>query len=287
MRRLPSILTVTCVVITAELAGCSQSLFFYPDHIDRGSPADLGYKFAQSDFTSADGTPLSGWFVPATDLADPRSAHGTVVQFHGNAQNMTSHWRLMDWLPPRGFNVFVFDYRGYGRSAGRPTPEGLAADSLAALKHVASLPDVDPDRIFVLGQSLGGTNAIVAVSHPECPPVAAIAIESTFSSYSSIANDKLVFAGSVMDDRLSADRHVAQLPPIPILFLHGSEDSVISARHSQRLYSLAREPKRLVVVPGCGHLEIFRGQRASENRSLLEDFFLESLVNNGHPPTSP
>ncbi len=292
MRCLPSIFTSVCVAFTLALGGCSQSLFFRPDRVDRGSPAERGLRFVESDFASADGTPLSGWFIPTTEVADPRMARGTVVHFHGNAENITSHWRLLYWLPGRGFNVFVFDYRGYGRSGttagaqATPTPEGLAADSVAALQHVASLPEVDPSRIVVLGQSLGGTNAIVAVAHPGSPPVKAIAIEATFRSYSSIANEKLPFAGSAMDDTLSAERHIAQLPSIPILLLHGEDDRTISVSHSQRLYALAREPKRLVIVPDCGHLEVFHGPFADQNRSLLEEFFLHALDDTGDVESS-
>jgi fermentation-respiration switch protein FrsA (DUF1100 family) len=274
MRRQAPFITAALCAFVLPLAGCAQSLFFYPDQVERPSPSEFGLAYVESDFSSADGTALTGWFIPA--IGAPH-AHGTVIQLHGNAENMSSHWRLVEWLPARGFNVFVFDYRGYGRSAGRPTPEGLADDSVAAVRHVASLPGVDPSRIFLLGQSLGGTNAIVAAARPDCPPVAAIAIESTFRSYSSVANDKLFLAGSMMDDALSAERYVDELPPVPILFFHGTEDRVVSTYHSESLYALAREPKRLVLVAGCGHLEVFQEPFAAENRSILEAFFLAAV----------
>jgi len=74
--------------------------------------------------------------------------------------------------------------------------------------------------------------------------------------------------------------------PIPILFLHGEDDRTISVSHSQRLYALAREPKRLVIVPECGHLEVFHGPFADQNRSLLEEFFLHALRDTGDVESS-
>lgn len=268
----------------SALAGCSQALFFHPDSVERGDPADVGMAYVASDFRSADGTLLTGWFIPATEVDDAGAARGTVVQLHGNAENMTSHWRLVQWLPARGFNVFVFDYRGYGRSEGSPTPEGLAADSVAALRHVAAHPGVDPGRIVLLGQSLGGANAIVAAANEGCPPIAAIAIESTFRSYSAIANDKFPFAGSTMDDRFSPDRFIGRLSPTPVLFLHGTADRVIPVRHSQDLHALAGERSRLVVIPECGHLEVFQGRFAAAHRDLLEEFFVAALEEGSRSP---
>ena len=101
----------------------------------------------------------SGW----SRAPDARQAKGTVVHFHGNAQNMSSHWQFVGWLARRGYNVFVFDYRGYGDSAGHAELQGVYADSHSALDYVRSRADVDPTRLLVLGQSLGGTNAIAVV----------------------------------------------------------------------------------------------------------------------------
>ncbi|MGJ7528199.1 alpha/beta hydrolase [Variovorax sp. GB1P17] len=260
------------------LAGCVQSMFYYPDSVRYETPDVLGLRYEPVQFNSADGTRLSGWFLPATDRKNPKEAKGTVVHFHGNAQNMSTHWRFVAWLPEHDYNVFVFDYRGYGESEGKPEPKGVFEDSNAALNHVRSRVDVDPERLFVFGQSLGGTNAIAVVGSGNRAGVKAAAIESTFYSYSAIANDKLSGAGLLVSDTYAASKFVAAISPIPLLLIHGTADKVIPPTHSQRLLADAREPKRLIEVPGAGHLEPMTAQRFGHTyRRALMDFFEASM----------
>jgi len=256
------------------LAGCVQSMFYYPDSVRYETPDVLGLRYENVQFESADGTRLSGWFLPAENRADPKEAKGTVVHFHGNAQNMSAHWRFVAWLPKQDYNVFVFDYRGYGQSEGKPEPKGVFEDSNAALNHVRSRSDVDPTRLFVFGQSLGGTNAIAVVGAGNRAGVKAAAIESTFYSYSAIANDKLQGAGLLVSDDYAASKYVAAVSPIPLLFIHGTADQVIPLAHSKRLMADAREPRRLVEVPGAGHLEPMTALRFGHAyRKALTEFF--------------
>lgn len=259
------------------LGGCVQSMFYYPDRVRYETPEALGLRHVPVRFASADGTALSGWFIPAADRADPRQARGTVVHFHGNAQNMSSHWRFVAWLPKQDFNVFVFDYRGYGESEGKPEPKGVFEDSNAALDHVRARPDVDPGRLLVFGQSLGGTNAIAVVGAGNRAGVKAVAIESTFYSYSSIANEKLPGAGLLVSDTYAASKHVAAISPIPLLLIHGTADAVIPHGHSRRLLADAREPKRLIEVEGAHHLEPMTGRFGTTYQRTLADFFDAAL----------
>lgn len=272
---------LVCTGAAIRLFGCAESALFYPDAIMRATPDAYGLAYTESPFEAEDGTHLQAWFIPAATVANPRDALGTVIQFHGNAQNMTAHWRLVDWLPRQGFNVFVFDYRGYGASEGSPSVNGLLLDCTAALQHVRSLPQVDPSKLLILGQSLGGTNAIVAVAHDGGAGVRAIAIESTFSSYSRIANDKIPGSGVLISDRLAAEAFVPLLERIPLLWLHGTDDQVIPMAHSERLHAAATGPSQLVIVPGAGHLEVFEGPHGDANRRLLVRFYREAL---GLPP---
>jgi fermentation-respiration switch protein FrsA (DUF1100 family) len=256
------------------LAGCVQSMFYYPDSVRYETPDVLGLRYENVQFASADGTRLSGWFLPAENRSSPKEAKGTVVHFHGNAQNMSAHWRFVAWLPKQGYNVLVFDYRGYGQSEGKPEPKGVFEDSNAALNYVRARSDIDPERLFVFGQSLGGTNAIAVVGAGNRAGVKAAAIESTFYSYSSIANDKLRGAGLLVSDEYAASKYVAAVSPIPLLFIHGTADQVIPFAHSRRLLADAREPKRLVEVPGAGHLEPMTALRfGTAYRKALTEFF--------------
>jgi uncharacterized protein len=259
------------------LTGCVQSMFYYPDRVRYETPDALGLRYETVQFHSADGTRLTGWFIPAVNRQNPKEAKGTVVHFHGNAQNMSSHWRFVAWLPKQDFNVFVFDYRGYGESDGKPEPKGVFEDSDAALNHVRSRADVDPERLFVFGQSLGGTNAVAAVGSGNRAGVKAAAIESTFYSYSSIASEKLPGAGLLVSDEYAASKYIAAVSPIPLLLIHGTADPVIPHSHSRRLLEAAREPKRLIEVAGAGHLEPMTERFGTTYQQALAEFFDASL----------
>jgi len=260
------------------LGGCVESMFFHPDRVRYETPSALGLRYEPVVFRSSDGTALSGWFIPAAGRADPRQAKGTVIHLHGNAQNMSAHWRFVAWLPAQDYNVFVFDYRGYGESEGKAEARGVFEDSKSAIAYVRSRADIDPARLLVFGQSLGGTQAIAAVGGGEKEGVRAVAIEATFLSYSSIAGEKVTGAGLLMNDQYSAERYVGALAPLPLLLIHGTADEVIPASHSERLYALAREPKTLVSVPGGGHIESMSPRFGDTYRDRLVAFFEAALA---------
>lgn len=221
---------------------------------------------------------LSGWYIHA--VGTPR---GTVIHFHGNAQNMTAHLGFVYWLPAEGFNLFVFDYRGYGRSKGKPDRQGVFDDSVAALEYVASRKDVDRSRLLVFGQSLGGANAIAAVGATRFPGIRAVAVESAFSSYRMIVREKLgqmpvlsllkgPLSQLLIGDDHSPDKAVANIAPVPLLVIHGTADPVVPYSHGKRLFALAREPKHLWTIEGGDHTAAFAAP-SSPYRERLVKFF--------------
>lgn len=245
------------LVASIGLVGCVQNLFYQPDNILYDTPNNAGLSFEEVSFQSQDGTQLTGWFIPAKGVSDPKQAKGTVIHFHGNAQNISAHWRFAQWLPEHGYNLFAFDYRGYGTSKGSPHVKGVFEDSHAAINYVRQRPDVNPDKLAIFGQSLGGTNAIAAVGSGNQQGIRAVIIEATFSSYSAIASDKVSGAGYLMNDDYSAQRFIANISPIPLVLIHGTQDNVIGLKHSELLYTLAQEPKQLIVVAGGQHIQAF------------------------------
>ena len=262
--------------------GCVGRMFYHPDRTVYDTPDRHGLKYEEVTFSSRDGTRLSGWFVPAVG-----KAKGTVIHFHGNAQNMTAHFGFVSWLPAQGFNLFVFDYRGYGKSAGTPDRRGVYEDSLAALDYVAARPNIDHERLLVLGLSLGGANAIAAVGSRTIAGIRAVAIESAFSSYRKIVRDKIAampllsilrtpLSYILIGDSLSPDAVIANIVPTPLLIIHGTNDSVVPYAHGKRLFELAREPKRLWTIEGGDHTEAF-ADPASPYRQRLVDFYNEAL----------
>ena len=245
-----------------------NNLFFFPDRQHYGSPQDAGLLFETVHFKSADGTQLTGWFLPAQGDAGPVQAKGTIVHMHGNAQNMTAQWQFAAWLPRRGYNLFVFDYRGYGQSHGTPEPKGVFEDSIAALDCMRARSDIDVNRLFVFGQSLGGMLAIAAAgASPQ--GVCAVLAEAPFHSYTVLSDDRMPGEGAIMDESWSATTHIATLSPIPLLLIHGTQDNVVPDAHSHMLLAEAHEPKRLVTVAGGEHLDIMSERYGTTYQDMM------------------
>ncbi|MBS1169559.1 MAG: alpha/beta hydrolase [Burkholderiaceae bacterium] len=252
--------------------------FHFPDREDYDTPHRVGLSCEQVYFDSADGTRLSGWFIPAQGVASPREAKGTVIHLHGNAQNMTAHWNFAGFVPSRGYNLFTFDYRGYGESEGAPGPQGVFEDSVAALDYLRSRTDIDAGKLFVFGQSLGGMLAIAAAgASPQ--GVRAVLAEAPFHSYDAMVKDKMPQTGLMLCDNYTATAYVAKLAPIPLLLIHGTADIVVPYTHSVRLLAEAGEPKRLVQIKGGDHvdamLEEVHGRKYQDEMMAFFDAALE------------
>lgn len=186
--------------------------FYFPDRIPYDSPARAGLAYEQTAFYSMDGTQLWGWFIPAANGLSAREAKGTVIHMHGNAQNLTAHWQFAKWLPHKGFNLFEFDYRGFGRSQGEPEPKGIFEDAVAAIDYVRNRPDIDPENLFIFGQSLGGMLAIAsAAANPR--GVRAVLAEAPAHSYSAWMNDNIPGMGDLLDDTWTAAAWITRLAP--------------------------------------------------------------------------
>lgn len=249
---------------------------YYPDDEAYDSPYSRGMAFDEVDFLSGDGTRLSGWFIFARDIADPRQAKGTVIHMHGNAQNMTAHWQLAEWLPLRGYHLFTFDYRGFGQSDGVPEPKGVFEDAVAALDYVRSRQDIDTERLFVFGQSLGGMLAIAAASaSPE--GIRAVCAESPVHSYSLAFRDRMPEHRPRVDDTYCAAGRVARLAPVPLLLLHGTADNVVDYSHAVALMEEAKAPKRLVTIEGGSHIDAMTRRYGTRYQDLMAAFFDEAV----------
>lgn len=234
--------------------------FYYPDREVYASPQELGVPCEDVTFATRDGVRLHGWFLPAQGRAK-----GIVVHFHGNAANVTAHLSLVEWLPRACYHVLMFDYRGYGQSAGKVTRTGTIRDGHAALDYALSRPEAHALPLFAYGQSLGGAVAIVvAVERPE---VRAVVAESTFSSYRRIAARhvrRLVhfdwFARFLALVSISGGFDpidvVGRLSPRPLLVVAAERDQICFPELARELYEAAGEPKSFWLAPRAEHLSI-------------------------------
>jgi len=272
------------LLLTVLLSGCTQ-LFFQPHSYLIDTPERHGIKYQIENFQAADGTSLNAWFLPAQDKNGNKNggkAKATVLFLHGNAENISTHFRNVAWLPAEGFNVLALDYRGYGASEGTPSLAGMQLDIDAAMRHLLAHKDVDPDRIVIFGQSLGGALAIYYAAHSAYRAnIRAVVIDSAFSDYRRIAKEKLAASfitwpfqwlpWLTIDNDYSPEASVAAISPLPLLLIHGDHDVVVPAHHSRQLFERAGEPKQLWIVPGAGHTQSLESEAI---RNRLVEFLL-------------
>jgi uncharacterized protein len=251
------------ILLASALTGCTH-FFFQPHRFKVSTPQTFGLAYEEVPFKSADGLDLFGWFLPAT-----HDAAGTILFLHGNAENISTHIAAVAWLPEKGFNVFLFDYRGYGASAGKPSLAGVQKDIDAAMRTLLERIDIDPNRVVVYGQSLGGALAAYNVAHsPYRNHVRALVVESAFSSYTGITREKLAsmwltwpfqwLASLSVDENYSPLPVMKRISPIPLLVIHGDQDGIVPVHHGQRLHDAALEPKQLWLIPETGHIQAVR-----------------------------
>lgn len=255
------------------LVACTfaHNQFYHPTRgASQFTPANAGLAYEDVHFSSADGTRLHGWFIPAIG-----ETQGVILHVHGNAGKLQDHLAGIVWLPQAHYAVFTFDYRGYGLSDDKsPTPKGLMEDTQAAIAYLKHRPEVNAQKLLILSQSIGGNNAIAAVANGSREGIAGIVLDATFYAYKSIASEKIPGAGIFLSDEYSARQFIGQLEPIPLLFLHGDQDSVVPYQHSQKLFAAAGHPKTLRILPNAEHL--FALDDAGVREEVL-NFFAESL----------
>ncbi len=254
------------------LPGCT-GLFYYPSrevYSLRPSNAD------DVAFRASDGVLLHGWVLHA-EGGDPRA---TVVHFHGNAGNLTGHVRQLAWITRHGYDLFEFDYRGYGTSEGAPNPEGVNRDAVAAIEYAnRELAPRSHMRLVAYGQSLGGAVMLRALGDTGTRNLIAVIVESSFNSYQEEAASLLYrtpilfpffgLAYTLVSDRYAPAPCVAAISPVPLLIIHGDEDPIVDVRFGRVLYELARDPKELWIVPGGGHIDALTVDGGAYRQRLL------------------
>jgi pimeloyl-ACP methyl ester carboxylesterase len=262
-----------------RMTGCVERLFYYPQA--GPTPVPAGFPGAEVvRFESADGTGLVGWFLPAGPGTTPAGGRAaTVLHLHGNAGNITSHLWFSEYLPAAGFNLFIFDYRGYGESGGTARRrDDLIADGHAALDVVLARDDIDPARVGMFAQSLGGAIGLNVMAERE--EIAAGVVVSPFTGWREIAADSVrapwrdtpgpiarLIAGSLVGDARRPIDAIARIDR-PVLVIHGEEDSIVPVRHG-RLVAEAGSATEFVTVPGADHNDL-REQGADFEKAVIE-----------------
>lgn len=227
--------------------GLFDQLFVYhPDAWkDRDWRAASGLPLEDVWFQSADGTKLFGWYVEAS--AD----RPVILWCHGNAGNIINRLDNLRELFRIGLSMFIFDYRGYGRSQGRPSEEGLYQDAIGAYDYLTRTRMIRPERLIIFGRSLGATVAAELASQKSA---AGLVLESSFPSIEAVA--KFHYGGIPVHWLLGAEyRLIDRLPQLslPKLIIHGDQDDIIPIELGRQVFEAAKPPKSFYVVKGADH----------------------------------
>lgn len=253
---------------------------YYPTRTLYYPPEKFGVPAQEVHFQSKAGPKLFGWFFESKK----KPAKATVVFYHGNGENMSSHYISALWLIEKGYNLFVFDYQGYGRSEGDPYPEGTVKDGEAALEWVHQK---SPLPMIVLAQSLGGAIALRnVIDQKEKYPIKLLAVDSTFASYKKVGRYILKrswitwpfqwLAWIVLSDSYAPDGEISKISPIPLLVIHGDKDGLVDYELGQEVFAQAKEPKEFWQVPGGLHTDVFMRQDISWRNRFVEK--IESVL---------
>jgi fermentation-respiration switch protein FrsA (DUF1100 family) len=204
--------------------------------------------FTDLTIETEDGQRLHGWWIPA---AAPTRGH--VLLLHGNAGNIGDRVVHAALLTAAGFDVLAFDYRGYGRSSGRPSEQGTYHDARAALAVLLAQDGVDPGRVLYLGESLGGAVALELAIHR---PPAGLILQSAFTSIRDMARLHFPYIPRALVPDAYPSLRLIQGLDAPLLVLHGARDTIVPLMHGEELFRAAPEPKQLEVFPDAAHNDL-------------------------------
>ncbi len=206
------------------------------------TPKDAGFDFEDVLLETSDGLKLHGWYVPAAQTS------GVVLFLHGNAGNISHRLDSIAIFHELGLDTLIIDYRGYGRSQGKPSERGIYLDAEAAWHYLVSSRGVAADRIIVFGRSLGG--AVAAWLASQYTP-AALIVESSFSSALDMARKLYPFMPVRLITRLEypVSQYVSRLQ-CPLLVIHSRDDEIIPFTMAEAIYDSATEPKSLLEIWG-------------------------------------
>jgi uncharacterized protein len=262
---------------------CSH-VFYQPSPKHFVDPAQFKLKYDDLYFKAQDGTKLHGWFFPAKS-SKPK---GTIVQFHGNAQNISTHFFSLIWVIEQGYNLFTFDYRGYAKSEGKSSQAGIYLDALAAFNEARELHLKNGGGQFIIyGQSTGGAISLRAIPDWKYrDDISLVVMDSAFASYKDIAFDRLTsrwflypispLAFVLVSDEYAADEVFHKMTR-PTLVITGMKDNVVPAKFGKVIYKgIKSKDKWLWKLPHGGHIDAYHHDHGIYREKFIK--FLDGLT---------
>jgi uncharacterized protein len=229
-------------------------MIFFPFGSVSETPASWGLGYEQVWLQTADGLTLHGWYIPS------QGSEKVLLFFHGNAGNMAHRGDSIAIFHGLGLNVFIFDYRGYGRSGGTPSEAGLYQDARAAWGYLTQGRGFASNNIILFGRSLGG--AVATRLAAEVQP-AGLILESAFSSARDMADEVFPVLSRLVFLRFRFNV-AAQIKKVhcPLLVLHSPDDEIIPYRQGEKIFAAANEPRVFFQMTGDHNYGFLKSQPA-------------------------
>jgi uncharacterized protein len=226
----------------------AAKFLFFPTKVHQYHPSQIDGPLEDLFFDSTDGLRLHGWFFTG------KRKDRTLLYLHGNAGNIGDRIDKARFLQRIGWNVFAFDYRGYGMSQGSPSIEGVLDDGRAAMRFLTDKIGIPNDQIILFGESLGGAMAVEIAAEE---PVAAVILESTFTSLRELSQAVYRFLPEAATPDAYHSNDLIRRSKAPVLVIHGSEDEIVPFSMGKRLFESAPHPKRFFGVAGAHHNDVY------------------------------
>ncbi len=258
-RRLVVSTALLFAAILVTMSVVERSLIFFPTRYPAGEwdseavARGSGCVIEDCFFQTGDGVRLHGWRCRYGAASGGGGGDATVLWFHGNAGNLSDRADLLLQLATHlPAEVMIVDYRGYGRSGGRPSEGGLYRDARAAWRYLVEERGVEPATIVVFGKSLGGAVAVDLATEVE---PAGLIVESSFTSIPAMAAHHYpIVPRFLVRTRMDSLRKIRSIR-CPKLFVHSRADEVVPFNLGRELYDAAPEPKLFFEINGAAHNE--------------------------------
>ncbi len=251
--------------ILALLLINQNRLIFRPSRDFPINPSQFNLKPQNVFFTASDGIKLHGWYFESSEDAPH------LLFCHGNAGNISDRLPNIELLLKIPVNVFIFDYRGYGRSNGKPTEDGVYTDAEAAWDFLCKEKKVHPNRIHIFGRSLGGAIAIELATRR---PVPCLILESTFYSMKDLVGKVFPYMlfYPFIPPRFDNGEKIRKIH-VPVFIIHGNADTTVPSQQGKKLFDAANQPKKFWLVEGAHHTDAYE-INPEEYLKRLRDFIL-------------
>ncbi|UCH79899.1 MAG: alpha/beta hydrolase [Nitrospiraceae bacterium] len=224
-----------------------QRSLYYPYRAIEITPKDIGIDYEDVMITTSDGVDIHGWFIPAN------GSDKILLFSHGNGGNISHRLEKIMMLHELNLNILIFDYRGYGKSSGKPTEPGLYLDAEALYMYLLREKAYDPEQIVAYGESLGGA---VAIELAKRHTLQRLIIEGSFSSIKDIARTYFPFIPTFLYKTEYDSIQKIQDITVPKLIMHSIDDEIIPFKYGVALFDAAAGPKKFIVLKG-GHNDSF------------------------------